>query len=75
MAKREQRDWIVCTDATYPDWPCAFRCLRCGIIQPVALPIDVNTYIRFARAFAAEHGRCLGPKSEIRNPKSEIADS
>ena len=52
-------DWIVVNDGTHRTHPYALRCLRCGAVQPVALPISVTGYCALGKVFEREHRRCL----------------
>lgn len=50
--------WIVCDDATHPEHPYAIHCRRCGAMRTVAVPINLDDYIRLANEFQAQHEEC-----------------
>lgn len=58
MGVKRQRDWVVAHDATQGDKAYALECLRCGVVQKVALPISIDCYLALGGAFAKEHSRC-----------------
>lgn len=55
---KKVRDWIICHDGTARDLAYAMECLRCGLIQKVALPISISGYVAMAQVFEREHAKC-----------------
>ena len=52
-----QVSWIFMEGST-ESTPPGFQCCRCGLFQPLALPMDTSTFIVFSNAFIKEHMRC-----------------
>jgi len=50
--------WIVVNDGTKGELAYAPKCLRCGAVQKIALPISVKCFFAMAKAFEWEHRRC-----------------
>lgn len=55
---RTRCDWVVTHDGTQGPLAYAMECLRCGIIQKVAVPISVDCYVAMAQAFLRSHRGC-----------------
>ncbi len=59
MAKRKQQpDWIIIHDGTQGDLAYAFSCLRCGNVQKITLPIEVDCYVAMGKAYVKSHRKC-----------------
>ena len=64
MSTTTKRDWIVMNDATAGDLAYAMKCLRCGDVQKVALPISIDVYVAGARAYSRMHVKCRKRKEQ-----------
>lgn len=53
-----ENDWVICHDGTQGELAYALECLRCGSVQKVATPINIDCYIAMARAYGKQHSRC-----------------
>ena len=51
-------DWIVCHDSTHGELACALECRRCGTIQRVVVPMEVDVYVALGKAFERIHRHC-----------------
>jgi len=53
-----KQNWIVWHDATQGEMAYAMECLRCGDIQKVATPINVDCLCAMMKAYAKNHRSC-----------------
>ena len=48
-------NWIVINAEKYPN---ELLCRRCGAYQPFLLPMSVDVFLAFGRAFLKQHKSC-----------------
>jgi hypothetical protein len=56
------RSWIMAFDGSDPQEPFGFGCMRCGRRELVPRPIPVPDFLKRAKAFQKNHGRCKATK-------------
>lgn len=56
--KCKVQNWIVASDGTAGKESYSFECLRCGEVQKVATPIDLEIWLAMSVAFTRIHRGC-----------------
>lgn len=51
-------DWIISHDGTQGELAYAMECKRCGDIQKVAVPINLDVYLAMAAKYMQLHATC-----------------
>lgn len=57
-AEQASYAWIVAYDASHPFDPYALKCLRCGEMHRVQVPISIADYCEIADGFRQVHKFC-----------------
>ena len=50
-----KHDWIK---ISYKEYNYNVRCERCGIVQEIILPVELNIFLAFAKQFVNNHKDC-----------------